>query len=66
MPLCFNSKKGKKTLDRLLGSYREGIWVNYCFQEETGRAIKQRLGHMEARVSQRDMTTEAEIAWDLS
>lgn len=66
MPLCFNSKKGKKTLDRLLGSYREGIWVSYCFQEETDRAIKQRLGHMGARVSQRDMTTGAEIAWDLS
>lgn len=67
MPLCFNCKKGKKTLDRLLRSYREAIWVNHCFQEETARAIKQRFGDIGARGSQRDMMTmEAAIAWDLS
>ena len=66
LPLCFNYKKGKKTLDRLLGSYREGSWVNHCFQEETARAIKQRFRDMGARRSQRDITMEAAIAWDLS
>lgn len=66
MPLGFNSKKRKKTLDRLLGSYREGIWVNHCFQEEIARAIKQRFRDMGARASQRDITMEAAIAWDLS
>lgn len=60
------AKEGKKTLDRLLRSYREGIWVNHCFQDKTARAIKQRFGDMGARASQRDMTMEAAIAWDLS